>query len=578
MLDQFQFMRPEYLWCLIVPLLIAIYLLKQRTGESELTDAIDPALADVLITDSHGLRKKINAKLIVILTLLSLAAAGPAYDEAPAPTGQGDKATFFVLDLSLSMYAQDLPPSRLDIAKRKLTDLLGLVDTDLYALIVFSGEAYSVVPTSDDKGTISSLIPSLSPSLMPSYGSNIEATIQMLQTQMADHLGHSQVVWITDGIHQDALSEFNQFAQNVPTAVLMLGTEEGAAIPTSSGYLRSNSGIVLAKPTPSDLDDLNVDVVSRSTATNQDVRELANGLNDQLHGSSGTQSDETYDKLIDRGHLIAAVVILLLLGWLRPIKAKSASIVPALVAFILAGPTNTEAANILQSKDRQTFESYRSHPTIENALALSNPRWRAHALAEQQQHQQALETLGMIADPTRNDLLNIANNLVREGAYAQAIANYQRILASDPNDETALTGKAIAEALQKQGEREQQADGDQSENENPEQQPAEQESANEEKNEQDSQENNPSQQEQEQPDDARQSEQEQNQSDSQDNPQQSTQSAEEMISEQELNQELEQLLRSLPDDPGGLLRRKFRYQYEQNRRARAIDNTSGERW
>jgi len=577
MFEQFQFIRPEFLWCLLIPALLSLLLWYLRREDEQLNNAIDPVLADVLITGKRSVIQKLNLKLVTILTLLSIAAAGPAFDKAPAPTGHGDKATFFVLDLSPSMYAQDLTPSRMDIAKRKLEDFLNYIDTDLYSLIVFSGEAYSVVPTTDDKQTISSLLPSLNPGLMPTYGSDIEATIKMLREQILDHTGTSQIVWITDGIHEDAISEFNQLSRDFTSAVLMIGSEQGARIPTSSGYLRNNGEIVIAKITPSNLGDLAVEAITRSTATNQDVVGLADSLNSANSTGGGEQSDETYDKLVDRGPFIAAVVLLLMLGWLRPVKAASTASI-ALLSSALVLPNIADADNIFQTDERQTYNAYLNDPSLENAQRLSDPRWRAHALAEHNQYQQALETLGTITEPSSYDLINIANNLVREGAYPQAIANYQRVLIDDSGNEIALTGKAIAEALQQQADQQQQQGNDKSESEDSEQDQQESKPNEQENNDgsDDQQDQQQDQQQGEQPNQKQQDQQ--NTEPNQQQPDQQPLSDEERISQQELDQELEQLLRSLPDDPGGLLRRKFRYQYEQNRRARATDKTQGERW
>ncbi|MDP6414831.1 MAG: VWA domain-containing protein, partial [Gammaproteobacteria bacterium] len=84
-----------------------------------------------------------------------------------------------VMDLSLSMFAPDHAPNRLDLAKRKLRDILALRKEGQTALVVYAGDAHTVTPLTDDVVTIDALVPSLSPNIMPLFGSNPMAAIDM---------------------------------------------------------------------------------------------------------------------------------------------------------------------------------------------------------------------------------------------------------------------------------------------------------------------------------------------------------------------------------------------------------------
>jgi Ca-activated chloride channel family protein len=83
-----------------------------------------------------------------------------------------EDALVIVLDLSLSMFAPDHSPSRVDLAKRKLRDVLALRSEGQTALVVYAGDAHTVTPLTDDVVTIEALVPSLNPNIMPLFGSN----------------------------------------------------------------------------------------------------------------------------------------------------------------------------------------------------------------------------------------------------------------------------------------------------------------------------------------------------------------------------------------------------------------------
>ncbi len=565
-------LRPEWLAMLLVPVvLLALTLIKSKNAE-RLSQAIDEPLRKILIKGEQAPLSRIQWRPLLITTLLAIALAGPAVDKAPSPSGKGDLATILILDLSPSMWAQDAAPNRIEQAKRKLSDLLETLDTDLMSLIVYSGEAYTVVPPTDDHNTIEAMLPVLDPAIMPNFGSSVEMAIALATEQAERHQGTSQVIIITDGLHPDSVKAVNELNTQLSTAVLLIGTVSGAPIPNANGYIMQNGQQVIAKATPVDLDDLSTTLAIRASRTNDDVLDIASSL--QVAQISGdTANNDTFDRYVDRGPLLALLAFLLLLPSLRPTAIATI----LLVTVTLPISTPALADNFMQSDDRRTFERYQQQPTETTAFELTDPRWRAYALSQQQQRQAALETYAAIENPSQEDLLNMGNNLTHEAAYPQAEAMYRRVLALDPNNQSAQLGLDIIDALRAQNQQEDQQGN----------QPNEQQQSEQNNEQQENEDQNTDQQQESQSN----SEQSQNDADQQNEeqmpqqtpPQESGQpppqiSDNERISEEEAKQELEQLLRSLPDDPGGLLRRKFRYEYEKNYRNRTLNRTEGERW
>ncbi len=106
------------------------------------------------------------------LAIASIALAGPSWQRLPQPIDQKTDALVVVLDLSLSMYARDVAPSRLVRARHAVTDILRARTEGFTGLVAYAGDAHAVAPLTDDVRTIENLLAALAPDMMPVLGSN----------------------------------------------------------------------------------------------------------------------------------------------------------------------------------------------------------------------------------------------------------------------------------------------------------------------------------------------------------------------------------------------------------------------
>src|SRR5690606_36738553 len=142
-------------------------------------DIIAPELLPHLLRGRHSRPGSGRWLLLGCGWLLAvLALAGPSWERLPQPVVQRDHAVVAILDLSLSMYAEDIPPSRLVRARHKLLSLLEQQREGLIGLVAYAGDAHVVAPLTDDRGTIANLIPALSPDIMPLPGSDAAAAVE----------------------------------------------------------------------------------------------------------------------------------------------------------------------------------------------------------------------------------------------------------------------------------------------------------------------------------------------------------------------------------------------------------------
>lgn len=206
LMQDVHFLRPA--WLLALPLLwgLSFWLARRRGRDGDWTRLIDPELLPALRLDSGGQPGRSPWPWLALAwTLAALALAGPSWQRAPSPAYRGNAAWVLVLDLSPSMTASDLPPNRATRARYALDDLLNAAHDARVGLVVFSDEAYTVTPLTDDVATVRALLPPLAPDIMPTAGDNLAPALERAGTLLEHGGGQSgQVVVLTDGFADPA--------------------------------------------------------------------------------------------------------------------------------------------------------------------------------------------------------------------------------------------------------------------------------------------------------------------------------------------------------------------------------------
>jgi len=512
--SEFHFLRPWWLLALLPAAVFIIALWRVNSALSAWDKAIDKSLLPYLLDRSRNAAQRTPLLLLLCAWVLSaVALAGPVWEKLPQPVQQREDALVVVMDLSLSMFAQDHVPSRLDLAKRKLLDILALRDEGQTALVVYAGDAHAVMPLTDDVVTIKALVPSLSPNIMPLFGSNPMAAVDMA-TRLLGNIDapEGKILLMTDGISgfdQELLLTRQLEGTPYELLILGIGTEEGAPIRTSDGnFLTDRQGaMVVPKLNRSVLQSLANRVGGRYHDIQLADSDLAYLLTDRnlLDDPRLSDVEEEFDIWHETGPWL-----LLLIAPLAALSFRRGWLFSMLLAAGLIGLAPAQPAKAAEWAGLW-------HYNRGNALALS-------------------------------------------GNYAEAIAAYDLTLAMDPEHADAIHNKAIVEQLQQQQSEQGESQEGENQNEQSEQnsdQQSEQDQENSEQQDQQSQEGDQNQQQ-----DQQQNESPEDQEDSESNSEQNTPS-QNSNEEFEERQSLEQWLRRIEDDPGELLQRKFRYQYRQ---------------
>jgi Ca-activated chloride channel family protein len=519
-----------------------------------------------------------------------LALAGPAWERLPGPAFRNDSALIIALDLSKSMDATDLKPSRISRARYKISDILKQRKDGQTALMVYSGDAFTVTPLTTDTDTINSQLEALNTDIMPSPGSNTGVAINKaadLLHQAGLTQGH--ILLVTDGADSDSAAEASQVLGDYRLSVLAMGTPEGAPIPIAGGgFLKDNSGnIVVAKLNTAELSDLAVaghGVYQPTTANDTDVEQLGNLFNQAVNSDNSEQTDSLLQQWDDKGPWL----LLLILPW-AALRFRKGLLAFALICW-LPLPQNAHALDwqsLWETNDQRAQKAFQQQQYDQAAKAFDNPDWRAAAQYKAGQYQEAAETLK--GSQTADGHYNRGNALAKAGQLQDAIQAYDETLKLNPQHADAQYNKELLEKQQQEQKKQQDKDNQSSDSSSKEQDPKQGESEDKQNQQQDkpqSQEQGQNQhKDQQQQDDGKpadnkqnppqnqgkqpQPEQQANQADdasqkpSKPEKAQPEQAQQTTAEQDETKRANAQLLKRIPDEPTGLLKRKFKYQYGQ---------------
>ncbi len=154
------------------------------------------------------------------------------------------------LDVSNSMLAQDIKPSRIERAKQSINRLIDDLENDRIGLVVFAGKAYTQLPITTDYAAAKLMLSTVSTDLVPVQGTSIGNAIEMAQTQFNVEKSGKAIIIITDGENHDeeALAKVAEATeQGIRIYTIGLGLAEGAPIPqykngVMTGFKKDKSG------------------------------------------------------------------------------------------------------------------------------------------------------------------------------------------------------------------------------------------------------------------------------------------------------------------------------------------------
>ena len=623
-LRQFHFIRPYSLLAILPGLLMSFLLYRIEKHRNAWQQHIDPVLLTPLLV---GKIKRSGNKLplftLLFWLIAAVALAGPTWQKLPTPIEKRDSALVIMLDLSPSMLAKDVQPSRLVAARHKILDLLTLRREGYTALIAYSGDAHVVSPLTDDTKTIASLLQVLEPGIMPAYGSNLEDALSKALL-LFKNAGYTQgdILLVTDGVTEQTVSQSVPLLQGKPFTLFIIGvgSEQGAPIPDNAGgFLKDDKGAIILPQLHEDkLRKLAKQLggyYSHLQLNDGDIQALIDGT--RVFNQTLTEKDKTkkiqreFDQWRDVGGILCLGLLpILLVAFRRGIIISLLLILPLIHSPQTQAEDNAQspAASTKHSKWQEGWDSLwlnanqRAKKAMNNkdyesaAKQFTDPDWKAAALYHAGDYRSALKQFQ--SRSSADDIYNQGNALAKSGQLQEAIKAYNEVLKKNPKFDDATFNKKIVEDLLKQQEQQSAENKPQEQaSNNSQEQPSandpSQSLSNDDKPDQDTDEskkdksagqqqadnaeenagrpdqqnrdgeaNRDQQQKAHEEKDASQSDIEAQMEKSDAGADKPEPSAESQLTAED-KQALEQWLRQVPDDPSGLLRNKFEYYYQQ---------------
>lgn len=419
-------LRPAWLWALAALPLLAWWWWRRRLRASAWRTAVDPHLLPHLLEPGAGRRGwwPLVAGLCGY-AIAVVALAGPSWQRVAQPTWQAPAPLVVALDLSSAMSASDLPPSRLLQARARLADLLESRAGGQVGLVAYAGDAFTVAPLTDDAANVALFLDALDPTVMPVDGQRtdraIEWSVRLLRQAGFDR---GDILVLTDHADADAISAATAArADGYDVSALGLGTPEGAAYRDGAG------NIAQARLDTGSLRALAAAGGGRYATLSRDQADLhALGvLEPRMAGAEAMSAGGGERHWQDGGFWLLPLLMLLALLAFRRGGAVAAVLV--LACMPLRPAEAVEFRDLWQRADQQAHarlmegaEAYRAGDFEAAASA-----WDEVASADAQ--------------------YNLGNALAKAGRYREAIAAYERALAREPGMPDAVANRDAVQAF-----------------------------------------------------------------------------------------------------------------------------------
>ena len=448
---EFTFLRPWWLAAIPPGLALVWWLRRRWAGGGSWEAIVDPALLPHLVVGAGTPRREWPwAVMALAVAVAGLALAGPAFERLQQPVFRSLAARVVALDVSRSMDSTDLAPSRMVRARYKVSDLLRRSRDGRTGLVVFAGDAFVVAPLTRDADTLVHLLSAIDTSVVPVQGSRPDLGLAVAGDLLdKGRATVGEIILVTDGLKGPRTRDTAEAlaGRGIRVSLLAAGTEEGAPVPLpEGGFLKSmDGGIVIPR-----IDVPALRAVARAgkgrftmlTADDADVDRLLGVRADDPWRRTLEEADRTTDEWRDEGPwlvllLLPMAALAFRRGWLLALP---------LVLWLPAADVDAfEFADLWARRDQQAARAIEEGDTGRAAAVAPDLRWRGAALYRGGRYGESAEAFA--GGDTADDHYNRGNALARAGDLRGALDAWGETLARDPGHEDAEHNRKIVESM-----------------------------------------------------------------------------------------------------------------------------------
>ena len=441
-MSDFHFLRPMWFLALIPSVLILAALWYNHTRSSSWHAVFDRQLLAQLWIEPPGRLSRVPLVMLGVGWLLVIVAlAGPAWERLPEPVWRSMASRILVLDLSTSMMTTDLTPSRLERARFKIMDILEKSAEGRTGMVVFAGEPHIVTPLTEDTATITNLLGALTTDIIPEPGNTGAPALQMAGSLLQQAgLRYGDLLLLSDGL--DDISASLAVARDL----------------TAQGYRLSVLALGATQPDTDALKELartGGGAFSMLTAGDHDLDDVLLEL-DQASSMQERMDTGMIERWIERGVWLLPLLLMLgaagfRRGWLSGM----------LVILMLPPPAQAfEWRDLWLRSDQQAVDALMQGQPAVAAQQFTDSSWRGMALYQAGDYAGAAKAFA--ESDNVNTGYNRGNALAKAGQLDKAAQAYREVLRHIPDHADAKANLALVEELlqQQQDQPQDNAQGD----------------------------------------------------------------------------------------------------------------------
>lgn len=329
-----RFEDPIYLWLLwLIPVLALVRFITWRQRKGKLKKFGDPALLKDLMPDASKYRPSVKFWLAcVALAVLIVMLARPQMGAKISHEKRNGIEAIICLDISNSMRAEDVVPSRLDKSKMLVENMVDHFTNDKIGLVVFAGDAFVQLPITSDYVSAKMFLQNTDPSLIQTQGTDIARAINVAMHSFTkqEKVGRAIIV-ITDGEdHEGGALEAAKAAKKAGINVFILGvgSTKGAPIPMGNGdYMKDASGQTVMSALNEQMCKQVAQAGSGVYIHVDNTSEAQEDLNDQLTKlQKGETNSVIYSEYNEQFQAFAILALILLIVEICILEAKNAKL------------------------------------------------------------------------------------------------------------------------------------------------------------------------------------------------------------------------------------------------------------
>lgn len=407
-----QFLYPNVLFLMLLPVVLLMFLILTNKDSFQKYFSSE-VLSKLSVANKHMTKTTRNTLMFISLILMTLALARPVANEKEHSFKQEVASIVIAVDVSKSMLATDIYPNRLNMAKKKVLEIIKNSKQNALAIIVFAKSSFILSPITQDFNSLQILVENFDTGANFDNGSNLFSTLETTNKLLKDYENKNLLI-LSDGGNNKDFEEEIQYAKENKISVYTIAVAKNEASPIKlqdGNYLTKKDGSIVTVSLNENIKELSFGTNGgyiEFTNNSKDVEEILKDINSKATKKQlESKKFKTYTELFYYPLALALFILLISISSLPKIRKNSITLLFLCFTFFTNEKLN---ASIMDFK------------TIDNANKSYEEKDYANA---SRNYEKILST--------SESFYNLGNSLYKEGKYKEALSRYKNVTTANSN-------------------------------------------------------------------------------------------------------------------------------------------------